>query len=250
MMAAIIVLVYGFLMGLRRGASSCLALCMPSLVPTLIENGGDWKKGVKIALWFNAPRIVFLTILGFIIGAGGFLIGSEFDFATAGSNTWLAGYVIIGSLMFVYGLYVFANADEKLNNLAEGKSPESECKPKHPLFSKMRFATPKSRSGLLLWGGIVSIACIGETVLSLETIFVGISGSGMTSPLSGALLGGSAFFLFSVGASLPSLGFAGLGTNLAKKETRQKRLLQAERISGVLMILFGAIFISTLLIFN
>jgi hypothetical protein len=248
MLATLFVLLYGFLMGLRRGASSCLALCMPSLVPTLLEDGGTWKKGVKIALWFNAPRIIFLTILGMAIGAGGFIIGSRVGEAAAGSNIWAAGYAIVGAMMFAYGLYVFTSADEKLDILASGNAPGNDCAPKHPLFSRLKFVTPKIRSGFVLWGGIVSLACIGETVLSLEAIFVGLSGTSTGSAFEGALLGGFAFFLFALGASIPSMAFAGLGSNLAQREKRQQRLLQAERISGALMVLFGAIFISTLLL--
>lgn len=244
MFGLIVILLYGFLMGLRRGFSSCLALCIPSLIPTIIEEGGDWRKGVKIALWFNAPRIVLLTMLGAIVGAGGFLIGTTVDSTATGSNTLLAGYALIGILMFLYGLHVFISADGKLEELAEGKDPSSECRPAHPLLSKLKIATPRSRSGLLLWGGLVSIACIGETVLSLETIFVGLSLTDVSSPLAGAVLGGLAFFLFSLGATVPSLGFAGIGSNMARKEKRTERLLQAERVSGGLMILFGGIYLS------
>jgi hypothetical protein len=244
MLALMFILLYGFLMGLRRGFSSCLALCVPSLIPTIIEEGGDWRKGMRIAMWFNAPRIALLTLLGAIVGAGGFFIGSTVDSAAMGSDAWLAGYALIGILMFLYGLHVFTSADRKLEDLAEGKAPPPECRPAHPLLSKLKFATPRSRSGLLLWGGLVSIACIGETVLSLETIFVGLSLTEVSSPLAGAVLGGLAFFLFSVGATVPSLGFAGLGSNLAQKEKRAERLLQAERVSGGLMILFGGIYLS------
>ena len=248
MMSALFILLYGFLMGLRRGASSCLALCMPSLVPALLEEGGSWKKGVRTALWFNLPRMALLTILGFAIGAGGFYIGSSVSSVTVGSDVWTAGYVIVGSMMLIYGLYVFASADGKLEDLAEGKRPEAQCAPKHPLFSRLGFAAPRTRFGLMLWGGVVSIACIGETVLSMQTIFVGLSGSTASSPLTGALFGGLAFFLFSLGTSMPSMAFAGLGAGMAQREKRQKLLLQAERISGALMIAFGAMLVSVMLI--
>ncbi|MBA3046454.1 MAG: hypothetical protein KKH41_04090 [Candidatus Thermoplasmatota archaeon] len=248
MMAILAVLVYGFIMGLRKGASSCLALCMPSLVPAIIEDGRDWKSGAKIALWFNAPRMLFLTLLGGAVGAGGFLVGSSFDVVAAGSGAWAVGYLIIGVLMFIYGIYVFARTDEKLGDIADGKVLSEDCRPHHPLFSRLKLVTPRSRPGLLLWGGIVSIACIGETVLSLETLFVGFSLTSSNSPFEGALLGGLAFFLFSLGASLPSIVFAGLGSSLASREKRMERLLQFQRMSGFLMIMFGAIFVATVLL--
>ncbi len=249
MITTLIILIYGFIMGMKRGASSCLALCMPSIIPTIIEEGGSWKKGVGVALWFNAPRIFFLTLLGMVIGAGGFVLGTGMESVSVGSNIWIAGYVAIGAMMFVYGIFVFASADDRMERLANGEIvTENECKPKHPIISRIKLATPKSRFGLMLWGGIVSIACIGETVLSLETIFIGLSATTLPSPLHGALLGGAAFFLFSLGAAFPSLIFAGLGSRLADREGRLEILLQAERISGALMIFFGLIFISVMFI--
>jgi len=246
MFGLMLVLLYGFAMGLRRGFGSCLALCMPSLVPALIEQGGGWRKGLRIALWFNAPRVILLTLVGAGIGAGGSYLGSFADSSAQGTDAWLLGYVLIGLLMFFYGLHVFMSADDRLERLSEGKKPE--CRPAHPLLSRLKFATPKTRGGLLLWGGIVSIACIGETVLSLEAIFVGLSLADASSPPAGAALGGLAFFLFSLGASLPSLGFAGLGSNLALREKRVRRLLQAERVAGALMVLFGCIYLSLFII--
>jgi len=246
MLGLLVILLYGFLMGLRRGFSSCLALCMPSLIPTLIERGGGWRSGVKVALLFNAPRIFLLTLVGAAIGAGGSMFGSAVESAAHGSDAWMAGYVLIGILMFFYGLHVFTTADEKLERMAEGKEPE--CGIRHPLLSKLRIATPRTRGGLLLWGGIMSIACVGETVLGLETIFVGLSLADASSPAAGAALGALAFFMFSVGATVPSLGFAGLGSNLAQKEKRAERLVRAERVSGALMILFGGIYLSLVMI--
>ena len=247
MLATLAILLYGFFMGMKRGMSSCLALCVPSIVPTLLEQKGSWKSGVKVALWFNVPRIFFLTLLGLVIGAGGFVIGTSVESITAGSDIWLAGYVIIGAMMFVYGIYVFTSADDRLENIKEGKV-EEKCRPKHPILSRLRIATPKSRLGLMLWGGIVSIACIGETVLSLETIFVGLSTTAVSSAFHGAVVGGLAFFLFSLGTAIPSMVLGGLGTSLADKGKRQNVMLQVERLAGGLMILFGIIFISTIFI--
>ncbi len=247
MLEILLVLLYGLFMGLKRGMSSCLALCIPSIVPALLEQGGDWKNGVKVALWFNLPRIILLTLLGMVIGAGGFIIGSGLDSVGAGSDIWIAGYTIIGAMMFVYGVYVFTTADEKLERLKNREDVDTECNPKHPLVSRLRITMPRNRWGLMLWGGIVSISCIGETVLSLETIFVGLSTTAVSSPLQGAALGGLAFLLFSVGASIPSMALGGLGTGLADPEKKQKIMVQAEWLSGALMILFGIIFVGSFL---
>jgi hypothetical protein len=244
MMAIVTVLLYGFLLGLRRGLSSCLALCVPSLIPTLIEDGVNAKAGMRIALWFNLPRIVMLTLLGAAIGAGGYLVGSYTGLADPGTASWYIGYGIVGILMFLYGMHVISSADKRLEDIDSGKLSEHDCTPAHPILSRFRFMTPKTRTGLLLWGGIVSLACIGETVLSLETLLVGVSMSQFSSVLAGAILGSAAFFIFSIGASLPSIVFAGLGSNLAQREKRVRRLMEIERVSGVLMVIIGAIYAS------
>ena len=74
MMAIVLLALYGFAWGLRRGASACLALCMPSIIPALVREKGGWLSGLKIALFFNLPRIVLLTILGALLGAGGYAL--------------------------------------------------------------------------------------------------------------------------------------------------------------------------------
>jgi len=242
MLAQVAGVLYGFLWGLRRGASTCMALCVPVIIPMLVEERGDWRKGVKVALYYNTPRIVLLTLLGIAIGAGGYFIGSSLDQFSIGSTMWAAVYIAVGSLMITYGTYVFATASERLDDLREG---ETECEDKalHPLLSKMGRAAPKSRTGLLLWGGIVSLACVGETVIAMETMFVGVFSGSAGSPIEGALVGGLAFFLFALGTAFPTLIVAGLSSRLADREKRKERLLQVERIAGVLMMGFGVLFI-------
>ena len=241
MLSVILLMLFGFLSGLRRGASSCLALCVPSIIPTLIEDGGGWKRGLKIALLFNASRIVLLTILGTIIGAGGYIIGSEVESLTIGSTVWAVGYGAVGCMMVAYGTYTYASVTERLD--LDEKSEHQE-RFRHPLLSRLKFVTPRNDTGLLLWGGVVSIACLGETVVAMESIFTGmVSGEAGTSPLSGALIGGLAFFMFAIGAALPTLVLAAFSSNLVDREKRRKRLLQVERLAGVMMIGFGAAFV-------
>jgi len=233
---------YGFLWGIRRGASTCMALCVPVIIPTLVEERGSWKKGVMVALYYNAPRIILLTLLGIVIGAGGYLIGSSLEQFRIGSAVWAAVYIVVGCLMIAYGTYVFAASSEKLDDLRDGVV-ECEERPLHPLLTKVGRAAPRSRAGLLLWGGTVSLACVGETVIAMETMFVGVFSGSAGSPVEGALVGGLAFFMFALGTAFPTLVIAGLSSRLADKEKRKERLLQVERIAGALMIGFGILFI-------
>ncbi len=243
MLATIALALYGFVWGIRRGFSSCLALCVPTIIPTLMREKGGWRKGLTIALLFNAPRIIFLTILGIAIGAGGYAIGASLESLTVGSTIWAIGYALVGCMMVVYGTYIFASVTERLDDLAEGKTECNE-KVRHPVFSRLKLATPRSRTGLVFWGGVVSIACVGETVLALESLFVGVfTGGASASPLAGALIGGLAFFMFALGTAVPTLVIASFSSKYADREKRIKRLLQVERIAGALMIGFGAMFL-------
>ncbi len=234
-------ILYGFAWGIRRGASSCMALCVPAIIPALIEEKGSWRKGFMIAFYYNLPRIVVLTILGMAIGAGGYYVGEGLDSFTAGSTLWALAYVIIGAMMIAYGTYTFARISERLDDLAEG---EVQCAEKsfHPIFSRFKFAVPKTRPGLMLWGGIVSLACVGETVLAIEALFVGALSTGSAlSPLSAAVFGGLAFFMVGLGTAIPTLALASFSTTLADREKRVEKLLQIERLAGILMIAFGVI---------
>jgi hypothetical protein len=243
MLATIALALYGFVWGLRRGFSSCLALCIPVIIPALMSEKGGWRSGLKTAFLFNLPRILLLTILGLAIGAGGYAVGAGLESLTVGSTVWAVGYALVGCMMIVYGTYIFASMTERLDDLAEGKT---ECidEAVHPVFSKLKLAAPRSKTGLVFWGGLVSVACIGETVLALEGLFVGIfTGGASASPLTAALIGGFAFFMFALGTAFPSMLIAAFGSRLADREKRAQRLLQVERLAGVLMIGFGAVFL-------
>ncbi len=254
MLSMINALIIGFLWGIRRGSSSCLALCIPSIVPTLVEERGNWKSGLKIALWFNAPRILLLSLLGAVIGAGGYIIREGVEEFSVGSSIWAIGYGVVGCIMIVYGTFIFATISDKLDegdfeDEKDASTDQNSCvETPHPLISKFNLITPKSRTGLFLWGGLVSIACIGETVLAIETIFAGIFiTEGAISPITGAMIGALAFFIFALGTATPSMLIASFSTSLADREKRKKTLLQIERYSGILMIGFGMILVVTAL---
>jgi sulfite exporter TauE/SafE len=241
MFDVLILLAVGFGWGLRRGASVCATLCLPAIFPTIVEQKGGWKGGFKVALLFNLPRIVALTILGAVVGLAGFLLHG-----TLGSlnDTWIwsVGYILVGVLMLGYGAYVYATTTNRLEDLAEGK----DCGMAHPLLGKLGFGTPRGKAGLLVWGTIVSLACVGETAIAVEGVIVGIIGSGSSvSAGMGALIVASAFLMFSIGAALPSLAIAAIGSSLIEKEKREERLLQLTRVAAVIMIVVGIVLLVT-----
>jgi len=242
MFDVLILLAIGFGWGLRRGASVCATLCLPAIFPTIVEQKGGWKGGAKVALLFNLPRIVALTALGAVVGLAGFILHGSLSSL---NETWIwsVGYILVGVLMLGYGAYVYATTTNRLEDIAEG----IDCgKMTHPILGKLGFGTPRGKAGLLLWGTIVSLACVGETAIAVEGVIVGIIGSGSSvSAGTGALIGASAFLMFSIGAALPSLAIAAVGSSLVEREKREERLLQLTRAAAVIMIVVGIVLLVT-----
>jgi thiol:disulfide interchange protein len=145
--------------------------------------------------------------------------------------------------MLVYGAYAFARATDSLEDIAEGKCSEG---PKHPILSRLGVASPKTDSGLLLWGAIVSLACIGETAIAMEGALAGYaSGAESTSALGGALIGAATFFMFSLGAALPAVVIGAAGSSALSEEERGKRLARIQQAAAGLMLAVGLVFLLT-----
>ena len=243
MFAILALVLYGFGWGLRRGASVCMALCVPAIMPKLAEGGGDWKSGARVALVYNAPRIALLTLLGAAIGATGFAARGLMDSVGLGTEIWWLGYLVAGALMLAYGAYAFARATDSLEDIAEGKCPEGAL---HPLLSKLGVASPKTDSGLLLWGAMVSIACVGETAIALEGALAGYaSGAESTSALGGALIGAATFLAFAIGASLPAIVIGAASSSALRDEERGRRLARIQQAAAGLMVAVGVVFLLT-----
>jgi sulfite exporter TauE/SafE len=241
MLSELMLMLYGFGWGLRRGASVCIALCVPSIMPRLVDGEKGWKSGVWTAFLYNVPRIVALTALGAAIGAAGFTIGGWMEGLGPGGPVWLVGYVAIGIFMAIYGIYGFAKATDALEDLEEGVCDDRGT---HPVLSRLRFASPKTDTGLLVWGSIVSLACLGETAIALEGALVGyVSGTSSASVATGALLGALTFLAFAIGAALPTLIIGGIGASAIGREKRARMLIQIRRAAAGVMVAVGLIFL-------
>jgi sulfite exporter TauE/SafE len=241
MLSALMLLLYGFGWGLRRGASVCVALCVPSIMPRLVDGNKGWRSGLWTAFLYNLPRIVALTALGAAIGAAGFTVVGWMEGLGPGGPLWLAGYMAIGALMAIYGIYSFAKATDAMEDLAEGVC---DTRGAHPILSRLGFASPKTDTGLLVWGTIVSLACLSETAIALEGALVGyVSGTSSGSAAAGALLGALTFLAFAIGAALPTLIIGAVGSSALGREKRTKILLQIRRAAAGVMVAIGLIFL-------
>jgi sulfite exporter TauE/SafE len=243
MFPVLALVLYGFGWGLRRGASVCMALCVPAIIPRLAEGEGGWKSGARTALIYNAPRIAVLTALGACIGVAGFSARVWIDGLELDDPIWRIGYLLAGLLMAAYGIHAFARATDALEDIGEGRCAD---KPVHPLLSKLGFASPKTDGGLLIWGAIVSLACLGETAIALEGALAGYaSGAESTSAAGGAVIGAVTFLAFALGASLPTLLVGAASSSALSEEKRERRLARIRQAAAAVMIVVGLLFLLT-----
>jgi hypothetical protein len=102
MLSALMLLLYGFGWGLRRGASVCVALCVPSIMPRLVDGNKGWRSGLWTAFLYNLPRIVALTALGAAIGACFALAGNVYAWAVVGFLVMFVGPFCGGSSQAIW----------------------------------------------------------------------------------------------------------------------------------------------------
>ena len=204
-------------MGLIRGTSVCATVCAPGMVSYIVVNKFSWRESAMLGLIFNLPRILVLTAVGAIVGyiAFGFSVGSE-DILGPAVNVMAIGYLILGLFLLAFGGYWLAITIEARENRKECKStPPDLCKvdeteKKHGwLYSKLsnKFSNPQSGSKMLflIWGGILSIACLGEIALIEGAVIGGGAALFANEHLGAAILGATAMFLFAIGATIPVL---------------------------------------------
>ncbi len=177
---------------------------------------------------FNAPRVLLLVIFG---GALGFILykGSTLDsVSSVGGHMFRYGYLVIGTILILLGLYNLSHSLEEREDIKEGV-----C---HPLFKVVR-----DRKFPFVWGSLFSLVCVGEAAIGFETfLLVGSMSFFFSSPVAAVSIGGLVMFFFGIGLSVPMLLYTSLG---AKYSVDRSRIwLNRFRIfSSVLMILFGMI---------
>ena len=273
-----------FILGIARGSSICLIACAPGIIPYLISKQYGWRKSLQLAVLFNLPRIILLTILGIIVGIMGFtlkgLITSLLPQIFIPIQT--LGYGLLGIFILIFGAYMFTTSIEAHENLKEAKEKKVRSKNKNakendkpategtcveePLcatagneapksgilaYIKKKFNYVQSRPErlFLLWGGILSIACLGEIILIELSLISGSFGLISNSPSEAALLGGAAMFLFAIGASIPIIIVAMLANPIGKIVKARGSLETVRTVFGIVMIMVGMGFIYILISF-
>ena len=263
--------------------------CAPGIVPYLISKRYGWRKCLRLAVIFNLPRIIILTLLGILVGILAFSLAKEIMDSTVTSvfaGVQAFGYGLLGIFILIFGGYMFVTSIETREDLKEGK-PTGKCQAKHKpgkkvkkisktcARSRLRSQSPPTcdppdstpRQGRLIgfiqkrfrslqgnprnlffiWGGILSIACLGEIIMVELSFFSGTLGVMSDSMLNAALLGGAGMFLFALGAAIPIIIVAVLSSSISKYFKTIERLETIRTIGAIAMIMVGLVMILSVL---
>jgi sulfite exporter TauE/SafE len=93
----------GLLLGLTASLS-CLGICMPILLPYIIEKDKTLKEGLFTSVIFSIGRLIIYITLGFVV----FIIGSAA--AEESPERWLKiAVAILGLVVIIYGAWIVFN---------------------------------------------------------------------------------------------------------------------------------------------
>jgi sulfite exporter TauE/SafE len=231
-------------LGLAKGLSLCLITCAPGIVPYLVSKQYDWKKCLRLGIIFNLPRIIVLTILGVILGYISFLFKEwlESEVPSVLFPTQAVAYGILGIFILVLGGYMFTTSVDTRENIKEGKKPTCDMNRSKKAFSvveKIKNLESKPDLFFLLWGSLLSFACLGEVIV-LEAGIVWSSIGVISNTLGEAMiLGGFAMFLLAFGASIPLIIIATLSSSVRKYFDNVEKLESLRSIGGIILIIMG-----------
>jgi hypothetical protein len=250
--------------------------CAPGLMPYLISKRFNRRECFKLALIFNAPRIIILTISGIIVAYLAFLLTEEVFKSMLTSwigNAQLVGYGILGAFIFLFGAHMFLTSVETQEDLKDAKAGkrkkkrlkkgcESGCadnsskiisgnthcdpiKPKRFGFVQRKFMELQKKPGrlFLIWGGILSMACLGEILLVEMPIISGAIGVTRDTFAAAAFFGGFSMFLFAMGASVPIIVVAVVSGSVEKYFKTVEKVESIRTIGSMVMIMVGLGFV-------
>lgn len=165
------------LLGLTASLS-CLGLCIPILVPYIIERDKTPKEGLLTSILFSFGRLIIYLIIGIIV----FIIGSAVTENTP--ENWLKiAVVVLGCVVILYGTWIVF------------KLPKPEwCPAKltqnfRPLFSVILGLLIGSFFCPLLWITLVRAALSRESTIMLLSVIAFWLGSSVTIIAAGTVSG-------------------------------------------------------------
>ena len=171
------VVVTSFILGLMASIS-CLGLCIPILVPFIMEKDKNYKEGFFTAIIFSMGRLMIYFALGFAIFAVGSVVTDRMPV------NWLTGSVIIlGIVVIIYGAWV-------VFKLPRPKyCPATLARNSRPVISVVLGMLIGSFFCPLLWFALVSATLTRDMLTLVLSVFAFWLGSSVTIVTAGSVSG-------------------------------------------------------------
>ena len=166
-----------FILGLLASIS-CLGLCIPILIPFIIEKDKNFREGVFTSAVFSMGRLMIYFALGLAIFAAGSIVTDRMPV------NWLTGAVVIlGIVVIIYGGWI-------VFKLPRPKyCPATLARNFRPVFSVILGLLIGSFFCPLLWIALVSATLTRDMLTLVLSVFAFWLGSSVTIITAGTVSG-------------------------------------------------------------
>ncbi len=171
------VIASAFVFGLTASIS-CLGLCIPILVPYIIEKDKTSKEGLITSIFFSMGRLFIYLAMGLFI----FMVGSALTERSPATFLKIA-LAILGCVVIIYGVWlVFKLPRPKW-------CPAKIAENFKPVFSVILGLLIGSFFCPLLWLALVRATLTGDIITMFMSVFVFWMGSSVTILAAGTVSG-------------------------------------------------------------
>lgn len=158
---------------------SCLGLCIPILVPYIMEKDKTSKEGLFTAIFFSVGRLIIYLGVGIAV----FMIGSAV--VNRSPETWLKVAVgVLGILIILYGAWIVFKLPKP--KWCPAKVSESF----RPMFSVILGLLIGSFFCWALWAALLMATLSGDISVLFLSVIAFWAGSSVTILIAGTLSGG------------------------------------------------------------
>jgi cytochrome c biogenesis protein CcdA len=212
--------IFAFVTGLIRGATTCTFLCGPAVLSYTLSEGRTWKSGTAYAIKFNIGRVSLITAVGALIGYfAGIMVSGGFDMSL--TTLLILGYFLIGMYSMVLGVVLYRRARKRQID------PNCECKSHFNSIEKLRTRFPRlfanETIALIILGLFMGISCLLEITL-FDAVILGTASAvfGANFGIATAVTGAFTMLIFGIGSSIPIIVLNASAGLASSKVTPQK----------------------------
>jgi sulfite exporter TauE/SafE len=172
------VVVTALLLGLTASLS-CLGLCIPILVPYIMERDKTPKEGLFTSIFFSFGRLIIYLAIGIVV----FIIGSAVT--ERSPENWLKiAVAILGCVVIIYGAWIVFKLPKP--NWCPAKLAQNF----RPVFSVILGLLIGSFFCPLLWIALVRAALSRESTIMFLSVIAFWLGSSVSIIAAGTVSGG------------------------------------------------------------